>query len=211
MEKTKEQILIEMLRKAGLKMRDGRGFRGGRGPGHKFGPEDGVMRTPPMRGPIPDRMPSVHGGIPDRMPPMHGPMPDRMPPMHGPVPPFRGMHPGKGPGFFPREGILLAVLEAGEGGARQKDIAEKIGINPSSLSEQIDRLEADRYLERIANPDDRRSTLLVLTEKGKARAWEVADERAKRAKALCGNLTEDEIDQLIALLEKLLGPAEEKI
>lgn len=202
MEKTKEQILIETLRKAGFKMRDGRGFPGPIGPhGPKFGPKDGVERVPPMHG-VP--MPGPRGGMPDRMPPMHGGLPDRMPPMRGPMPPMRPMHPGRG-GMFPREGILLAVLEAGEGGARQKDIAEKIGINPSSLSEQIDRLEADRYLERIANPDDRRSTLLVLTEKGRARAYEVADERAKRAQSLCGNLTEDEIDQLLALLNKLLG------
>lgn len=207
MEKTKEQILIETLRKAGLKMRDGRGFPGPHGPhgprGPKFGPKDGVACDPPVRG-VP--MPGPHGGMPDRMPPMRGPIPDRMPPMHGPVPPMHAMRPGRGgPGMFPREGILLAVLEAGESGARQKDIAEKIGINPSSLSEQIDRLEADRYLERIANPDDRRSTLLVLTEKGRARAYEVADERAKRAQSLCGNLTEAEIDQLLALLSKLLG------
>ena len=187
MEKTREQILIEKLRKAGLKMRDGRGF-------HK-GPRHG--------------MPHPEGGMPGRMPFAHPGMPERMPNAHGPMRPMPPMHPGRS--VFPREGILLAVLDAGEEGARQKDIAAEIGINPSSLSEQIDRLESDRYLERVANPDDRRSTLLVLTEKGKARAYEVADERAKRAKEICGNLTDEEIDQLIALLDKLLAPAPEKI
>ena len=83
-------------------------------------------------------------------------------------------------------------------------LAEKIGINASSLSEQIDRLEADHYLERKANPADRRSTLILLTEKGKARAYELSDERQKAAAAFCAKLTEEEKDTLIQLLDKLL-------
>ena len=109
---------------------------------------------------------------------------------------------------MPREIVLLNVLEAGETGIRQKDIAENLGIRPSSLSEQIDALEADRYLERVANPDDKRSTLIVLTEKGKARAWEVQDERQKAAADFCSRLSEAEKDTLIALLDKLLEKPE---
>ena len=100
---------------------------------------------------------------------------------------------------------LLAVLESGENGIRQKDLADRIGINASSLSEQIDRLETDRYLERRENPEDKRSTLIVLTEKGKARAWEVQDERQKTAEQFCARLTDAEKDTLIGLLDKLLA------
>ncbi len=57
---------------------------------------------------------------------------------------------------------------------------------------------------RTANPDDKRSTLIVLTEKGKARAWEVQDDRRKAAEEFCSKLTEEEKDTLIALLDKLL-------
>ena len=90
-------------------------------------------------------------------------------------------------------------------GIRQKDLADRIGINASSLSEQIDRLETDRYLERRENPEDKRSTLIVLTEKGKARAWEVQDERRKTAEQFCARLTDAEKDTLIGLLDKLLA------
>ena len=51
----------------------------------------------------------------------------------------------------------------------------------------------------------RRSTLIVLTEKGKARAYEVLDERQKAASDFCARLTEEEKDTLILLLDKLLG------
>ena len=165
MEKSKEMILIEKLRRASHKAHGGRHggpHRGGKG----FGPG--------------------------------------MPPMQ----PGMGPCPRRGQGMFPRERILTVVLEAGEDGLRQRDIAEQLGIHAPALTEQIDRLEEERYLERCANPDDRRSTLVKLTEKGRARAYEVADERQARAAAFSAGLTEEEKDLLIALLDKLLAERE---
>ena len=175
MEKTKDQILIEKLRKAGHKTRMG-------------------MRPcmPPMHGMHPPMMPGMSPHGPGMRPPLcKGPVMEGRPPMGAPM--------------FPREMLLLALLEEDARGVRQKDIAEKIGINASSLPEQIDRLEQDHYLERQANPEDRRSTLIVLTEKGKARAYEVLDERQKAAADFCARLTGEEKDALIRLLDKLLG------
>ncbi|MBQ9343571.1 MAG: MarR family transcriptional regulator [Clostridia bacterium] len=127
----------------------------------------------------------------------------------GPVPmPFRSPH-GEMPrhGLLPREVLLLTILELDEegNGIRQKEIAAAVGIHAPALSEQIDRLEADRYLERRANPEDKRSTLIVLTEKGKARANEVLDERRQAAEFFCAGLTEEEQDTLLQLLDKLLS------
>lgn len=45
----------------------------------------------------------------------------------------------------------------------------------------------------------------MLTEKGRARAYEVLDERQKMAADFCGKLTEEEKDTLIALLDILLS------
>jgi len=162
MEKTRDQILIEKLRRVSGRLR-------GRGPHGPHGP--GMLPHPGGK--------PCHGGPHG---PGHGP--------HGPM--------------FPRERVLQVVLDAGEAGIRQRDIAAALGINPSSLSEQIDRLEADRYLERRANAEDKRSTLIFLTEKGKARAYELEDERRKRAEDFCANLSDEEKDTLIALLDKLL-------
>ena len=172
MEKTKDQILMEKLRRAGHRTRRSLGV-GPRPPRGMGGPHGGMMGPGP-RGPM-------------GMPPRREPEDERA---------------------MPREIVLLNVLEAGEPGIRQKDIAENLGIRPSSLSEQIDALEADRYLERVANPEDKRSTLIVLTEKGKARAWEVQDDRRKAAEEFCSKLTEAEKDTLIALLDKLLEKPE---
>lgn len=169
MEKTKDMILIEKLRKASHKMHGGK--RGGPHGPMPFGPG----MPPPPPGMMP---PGAHHG--------------------------HGCRPG-GPGMFPRERILAVVLEADDEGLRQKDIAEKLGINAPALTEQIDRLEAEHYLERCANPSDKRSTLVKLTEKGRARAYEVADEHQGRAATFCAALSEEEKDTLITLLDKLLA------
>ena len=139
--------------------------------------------------------PGRHGG-PHRGGKGFGP---GMGPCHGPE-----HMPGR-PGMFPRERILTVLLEGGDAGLKQRDVAELLGIHAPALTEQIDRLEAERYLERCANPDDKRSTLVKLTEKGRARAFEVSDERQARAAAFCAGLSEEEKDTLIALLDKLLA------
>lgn len=163
MEKTKDMILVEKLRKASHSMHGGK--RGGKhGVGMPIGPD--------------------------------------MPPPMGMMPPGFGPH--RGPGMIPRERILLVMLDAGEDGLRQKDIAEKLGFNAPTITEHIDRLESEHYLERCANPNDKRSTLVKLTEKGRARAYEVADERQERAAKFCAALSEEEKDTLIGLLDKLL-------
>ena len=202
MEKSKEQILIEKLRKVSHKVRMGQMMRPGmppmggemgRGCPGRMGPHGPGRMVPPM-------------GRPGMTPPPVGPMNHgMMAPPKGPHGPCMAQPPMGRPGPMPREMLLLAVLEHGENGIRQKDLADAIGINASSLSEQIDRLEADRYLERRANPDDKRSTLIFLTEKGKARAWEVQDQRQKTAEQFCGRLTDPEKDTLIQLLDKLLA------
>lgn len=135
-----------------------------------------------------------------RHPDMHRMAPEGMMPEahHGP----RGPH--HGPRRLPRERILT-ILNEREEGIRQRELAEKLMINPSSISEAIDKLEADRYIERNVDPSDRRATLITLTEKGKARAYEVEDERAEAFSSFFANLNEEEKKTLSELLQKLLG------
>lgn len=119
----------------------------------------------------------------------------------GPFDRRRGPFEPHGPRMYPRERILMILSDA-EGGLHQKDIAGSMHINPSSLSEAIDKLESDGYVRRDIDPADRRATLISLTEKGQARAAEVGDMHKERMQKLFANLTEEEQDQLFALLDK---------
>ncbi len=168
-----------------------------RGPGdmscerHMHGPED---RECGHRGPGPeDRECGRH---------MHGP--EEMPPhecrRHGPDDGPRGPRPHRGP--MAREHIL-EILNDAPAGMHQKEIAQQMGVNASSMSEFLDRLEDGGYIQRIPDPSDKRATLISLTEKGQSRAAELEDERSAQFADLFGNLTDEEKKTLIDLLNKI--------
>ena len=86
---------------------------------------------------------------------------------------------------------------------RQKDLAEKIGNRPAAMSEAINKLEDNGYIERKVDESDRRATLIFLTEKGEARANEIRDQRERRFDRIFGCLTMEEKEQLLVLLRKM--------
>ncbi len=121
-------------------------------------------------------------------------------------PPFHpGHHPHHGNRPFARERVLENLLSY-ENGARQKELAESMHINPSSISELIDKLHSDGYIERTIDPDDKRATRVILTELGKARAYELLDERSERIQPLFSSLSEEEKAELLRLIRKLNTP-----
>lgn len=126
----------------------------------------------------------------------HGPMHGGHGHMHG-----HGSMGMRGHGFGRER--ALRVIASFEGGVRQKTLTEELKINPSSVSELITKLQNDGYVKRTVDPDDKRATLITLTELGEARAAELQDERSDRLGKAFTNLTDDEKEQLIALLEKL--------
>lgn len=100
---------------------------------------------------------------------------------------------------------MLGIIAEHENGVRQKTLCEELRINPSSVSELVGKLENDGYVKRAVDPDDRRATLIILTELGQARAAELEDEQRERFEGIFGNLTESEKEQLLALLQKIGG------
>ena len=116
---------------------------------------------------------------------------------------------GRGHGHGPHHAFardrMLRLIGEYESGVRQKTLVELQHINPSSVSELITRLEEDGYVRRTVDPEDKRATRISLTELGTARAAELADERRDRFTKAFEKLGEDEKDQLVRLLEKLLG------
>ncbi len=170
-----------------------------------------------MKAPRQMRMMLRPEGAPDgRGPHGHGPCggPGHGPHGHGPC-----GAPGHGPHglghrarmrtmrMLSRERILGILLEH-EDGLRQKAISEQMHIGPSSTSEFIDKLEQTGYIDRRPDPDDGRATRIYLTEKGRARAYELEDERKERFAALFAALTDEEKEQLLALLDKLAAAYE---
>ena len=111
--------------------------------------------------------------------------------------------------FFVRERLLI-VADSFEDGVRQKALVEELDISPAAVSELVSKLEKDEYVTREVDQSDKRATLIKLTDLGKARAAELADERNERFSKAFTALTDKEKDQLLKLLEKLTAEDEEE-
>jgi DNA-binding MarR family transcriptional regulator len=58
-------------------------------------------------------------------------------------------------------------------GASQRELADLMHIEPPTLVRHLDRLEADGYVERRPDPDDRRRLLVFVTTAGRRRLAEL--------------------------------------
>lgn len=63
-------------------------------------------------------------------------------------------------------GLALVSIDP-ENGNPSTSLGPKIGMEPTSLSRTLKKLEEDGYIERFPNPNDGRSVIVKLTESGK--------------------------------------------
>ncbi|MFA6541754.1 MAG: MarR family transcriptional regulator [Bacteroidota bacterium] len=82
-------------------------------------------------------------------------------------------------------------------------ICSKKLMSGGNMTVVVDNLEKEGYVERISNPDDRRSTVIKLTSKGESKFSEMFPSHARHIEELCSVLTEEEQIQLSELLKKL--------
>lgn len=95
-----------------------------------------------------------------------------------------------GDGLTPAEYALLAAAVR-RGPVRSAALADLEGLNPTMVSRLLARLCADGLLERSADPEDRRGTLVRATPAGRHR-----HERARRARASALALALDGLDDV---------------
>lgn len=98
--------------------------------------------------------------------------------------------------------VLHMLLRSG--GMTQRELTERLDIQPGSASELIKKLETAGLITREANAEDRRTTNIMLTEEGRAQVEENRKQFKDTNRALFENLTEEEKQQLLSLLEKLV-------
>ena len=102
-----------------------------------------------------------------------------------------------------RERLLVIISEYPDG-VNQKQLAESAGINASSTSEVVARLEDDGYIVRKIDENDKRATILKLTEMGAVRAEEIRSEREGFLDEIFSKLTDEEKQTLSDILDKLI-------
>ncbi|NLG11064.1 MAG: MarR family transcriptional regulator [Coriobacteriaceae bacterium] len=117
----------------------------------------------------------------------------------------------------PRSQIRLLKSLAGTNSMPMKEIVEMLDIRPSSASELVSKLEARGYVTRKMDSEDKRVANISITEEGRVFISEVDLGRNERFSALFSGLTQQELEELVSLLEKLndsmrvkVGPTEGK-
>ncbi|MBL1099219.1 MarR family winged helix-turn-helix transcriptional regulator [Streptomyces coffeae] len=96
----------------------------------------------------------------------------------------------------------LATVE----GARQRELAERLGYDPSAIVSLLDDLERLRLAERKPDPNDRRNRIVVLTEAGRALLRDTVHDAARVTDRLLASLSAEERDTLHALLLRIAEP-----
>lgn len=104
--------------------------------------------------------------------------------------------------------ILLVLMKAGS--MSQKELAERMDIQPGSASEVLSKLENAGLIVRTENGEDRRAVDVALTDEGLGKAREIAGQREARRKDMLSALSEEEKTALLGLLEKLSADWHEK-
>jgi DNA-binding MarR family transcriptional regulator len=88
---------------------------------------------------------------------------------------------------------------------RPTALAHMLGLSSGGLTARLNRLELARLIRRTAASDDRRSSWVALTNKGRALAEEALAEEIALQAQIAGALTEKEQWVLGTLLAKLDG------
>jgi len=121
---------------------------------------------------------------------------------------LRGLREDMNAGLAPlmlnvQEYSIMRIIESGRA-ATQQQVAERYGIDSSSMVELVDRLEEREILLREKNAQDRRSYRLVLTPKGRktlTRAKRIAESVHKK---FLEPLEDDEREMFYGSLVKLI-------
>jgi DNA-binding MarR family transcriptional regulator len=82
------------------------------------------------------------------------------------------------------------------------ELGKCLMVTGGSITGLTDRLEAGGLVRRIANPQDRRSHLIKLTEKGRSSFVQMAVEHADWLKQIFAAMSDRDLEALLAGLDK---------
>lgn len=106
------------------------------------------------------------------------------------------------------QGRILRILYL-NGPMTQKELQEKLDIQPGSMSEIAAKLENRGLVSREKDPADKRKIFLSLTDEGRRDVEEHRLARQERQRKNFSHLSEEEKDTLEALLTRLLDAWQE--
>ncbi|MFF2753762.1 MarR family winged helix-turn-helix transcriptional regulator [Psychrobacillus sp. NPDC058041] len=106
---------------------------------------------------------------------------------------------------------ILTLSELKKTGPQKSTVlAAKLGYTPGAITNISTKLVKENYVERIYNDEDRRNVLLKITPKGEALLQEAIKKGEELHIELFSVLSDEELNQLLSLYEKILQNLEEE-
>ena len=108
-----------------------------------------------------------------------------------------------------RLGVLFRLMRAGD--MPLGDLATALDSTPRNITGLVDHLERDGLVERVPDPEDRRSVRARLTEEGRKKITGIWQEGIKHQYGLAGELTKEDLAQLRHLCLLLVENARKEL
>jgi DNA-binding MarR family transcriptional regulator len=91
-----------------------------------------------------------------------------------------------------------------EGPMRLGDLGRRLGISPSTLTRNVDRLEDRQLVRRVPDPQDARASMACLTPSGESAADDVQGQEIRFAASILNRLPAPKRRQVLESLDTLL-------
>lgn len=97
----------------------------------------------------------------------------------------------------------VVISRMGNTGVRPGEVADALGMDPSSVVRIIDQLISAELLIRAEDPNDRRARILTLTEDGRERVMQIGEAMRPFRRDLFRDIDKSEVEICLNVLEKL--------
>lgn len=108
-------------------------------------------------------------------------------------------------GLVVSHGNILDILYDHDGKLTMKEISEGIHRSKSTVTQLVDKLLAEGYVAKKSNAEDKRSSYIVLTEKGVNIKKDFKEISTNVIGEFFKDFTEEEVKGLLALLDRVIG------
>jgi DNA-binding MarR family transcriptional regulator len=104
---------------------------------------------------------------------------------------------------------VLQILRC-QGSQMMSTIGQCLGVTPRNVTRLVDVLESEGLVQRLADPEDRRVTVVELTDAGQTRAVQLRDKVLPVIAALYEELPEKDRNDLARVIGRLLEGLERR-
>lgn len=101
--------------------------------------------------------------------------------------------------------VLMDLWESDEGELGFKQLEASMGVAQSTVWGLVTRLEAKGLVESVTSPDDARAKRARITDAGRRTCLQCRADMDRHEQMLIGDLSPDEVQELSALLQRILA------